>query len=665
MFFSKSVQTLSPGKRFKEGERLTSHQIDTKQRVLIVDDDPLGRKALVSALDHQDYQLILAGSGLEALEKAEQLKPDLILLDMMMPGMDGLEVLKRLRANSALSEIPVVMVTALDDRESKLASLRAGADDFIQKPFDRTEIRVRVGNIIRLNRYRRLIQERERFRYLFDLDPHGIILFRNGEVLGMNPAADAILLDLPGADPLHKLEQLHHEDSQVTLREHLQKETASKPSALPGLFSVAAEKGATRWFEVLCCPFPPEGPRGLQLHIRDVTEKKFLETQFRQSQKLESLGRLAGGVAHDFNNVLTVIRGYSESLLEGDLPDSSIRNKIEQIDHAASKASNLTRQLLAFSRQQSLNLRVVKLNQIAQDMETMMERAKNVGVNLRFDLAPDLRNARVDSGQMEQILMNLTINASDALADQAGGEIVLSTRNIDLTSTLEGFPDFVPPGKYCLLSLRDNGSGMSGETITRIFEPFFTTKPAGKGTGLGLATVLGIVKQSQGYLQVRSVLGEGTQFELYFPASAEKVDVKAGPKNPSASFDTSGTVLLVEDEETVLSLLLQFLRGKGFHVLDAPSGEEALKVASAHGGAIDLVMTDAIMPGMTGSELIHRLGQDRPNMRVILMSGFSPEDLELPTLADARILLLQKPFTMVALNQLLALLLNDQPGVTG
>jgi signal transduction histidine kinase/CheY-like chemotaxis protein len=375
--------------------------------------------------------------------------------------------------------------------------------------------------------------------------------------------------------------------------------------------------------------------------FRDITEQKTLEKQLRQTQKMEAIGQLTGGIAHDFNNLLGVIIGYSEILEQRLPPDDPLHKDCLQIKKAGQSAASLTRQLLAFSRQQVLEPKVLDLNAIVLNVEKMLRRLIGEHIDLRTSLDPTLGNVKADQSQIEQVILNLAVNARDAMAE--GGKLLIETANVDLDQDYARRHRPQLPGQYVLLSVADTGKGMDAETQAHIFEPFFTTKEVGKGTGLGLSTVYGVVRQSGGHIWVYSEPGQGTTFKIYLPRVARMVQAQQAPATPGDSMRGSETILLVEDEESLRGLTRSLLEDSGYTVLEAELPEAAVEIAARHGGPIHLLLTDMVMPGMDGRALAETLSPVRPEMKVIYMSGytgFTPSGL-----ADSEVAWLAKPFT--------------------
>jgi two-component system cell cycle sensor histidine kinase/response regulator CckA len=416
--------------------------------------------------------------------------------------------------------------------------------------------------------------------------------------------------------------------------------------------------GTSFWNSLAMSPVRDDGGRvtnfvGVQT---DVTSRRLLEAQFLQAQKMEAVGRLAGGVAHDFNNLLSVILCYADLLAASLSAEEPMHADVEEIRVAALRASDLTRQLLAFSRQQVLEPKVLNLNDVLGGMSKMLGRLLGADIELTIVPASRLGSVKADAGQLEQIVMNLAVNARDAMV--TGGRLTVETADVDLDDAYAKTHHGVSPGPYVALAVSDTGTGMDRETMARVFEPFFTTKGQGKGTGLGLATVFGIVKQSGGHIFVESELNKGTAFKIYLPrvgALAEPHSV--APSSPDTE-RRGGTILLVEDESQVRSVASTILRRQGYVVLEASNGGEAFLICEQHPADIDLLLTDVVLPRMSGRHVAERLGPLRPAMRVLYMSGYT-DDAALHGIVDSGVPFLQKPFTPASLTRKVRDVLHD------
>ncbi|PYU60150.1 MAG: hybrid sensor histidine kinase/response regulator, partial [Acidobacteria bacterium] len=392
--------------------------------------------------------------------------------------------------------------------------------------------------------------------------------------------------------------------------------------------SINDENGAPAYFEVFA---------------EDVTEKRVLERQLRMAQKMEAIGRLSGGIAHDFNNLLGVIIGYSRVLGKALSTNTALREHALEIEKAGQRAASLTKQLLAFSRQQVLTPAVLNLNTLASDMEKMLPRLLGEDIEVSLALDPELGNVKADQSQIEQVIMNLAVNARDAMP--MGGKLKIQTGNVELDQAYTWNHPGSKVGSYVILTVTDTGTGMDAGTLTHIFEPFFTTKERGKGTGLGLSTVYGVVKQSNGYIWVDSALGKGTSFQIYLPQHVGQLVVDAPITDSREKLRGSETILLVEDADPLRKLAQTFLEGGGFCVLSAENGEKALELATRFGGKFDLLLTDVVMPGMNGRVLAEQLFSRQPGMKVLYMSGYTDSFIAGHGVLDPKMHLLHKPFT--------------------
>jgi nitrogen-specific signal transduction histidine kinase/CheY-like chemotaxis protein len=386
---------------------------------------------------------------------------------------------------------------------------------------------------------------------------------------------------------------------------------------------------------------------GVASLVQDVTERVVLEDRLRQSQKMEAVGRLAGGVAHDFNNLLTVILGYTQLLMDGLPPGSRMAEGTAQIKSAADRAAGITRQLLAFSRKQVRSPRLIDLNNVMLNLDTMLRRLIGEDIEVFTVPATDLGTVKADPGQIEQVLMNLALNARDAMPN--GGKLTLETSNIQLDETYAHEHQPVEPGRYVMLAVSDTGVGMSPETLAHIFEPFYTTKEPGKGTGLGLSTVYGVVKASGGYVWVYSELGQGTTFKIYLPRVDQPAQPLSGENRPSGIQRGTETILLVEDDPQLNQLASSVLAHCGYRVLTAANPEEGLAVCRNHPHEIHLLVTDVVMPKMNGRQLAEEVARIRPSVKLLYVSGYTSNAIVHYGVLDAGLWFLPKPFSLAAL----------------
>jgi len=512
---------------------------------------------------------------------------------------------------------------------------------------------------------RQLMEREELFRLITENAADMIaVVDAKGQRIYNSPSYEKILGYT--AQELHgttALEQIHPEDREKVLQAAAAAQRTGKGSNLE--YRMRHKDGGWRTLESRASTIM-NGAEVERLVIvnRDITERKHLEEQFRQSQKMEAVGRLSGGVAHDFNNLLGVIIGYGEIVQEGTASDSPLRGCVDEMLKAGHRAASLTRQLLAFSRQQVMDPKVLDLNLVVKDMEKMLKRLISEDIQLKTDLDPDLRRIKADQGQIEQVVMNLAVNARDAMP--SGGELTLTTSNFYMDDDfVRRYPYPVSVGDYVLLTVTDNGIGMDAATRVRVFEPFFTTKEKGKGTGLGLSTVYGVVKQSGGYIEVLSEPGAGATFKIYLPKVEDALDPQKQSTELPDSLHGTETVLLVEDEVALRKLSRQLLELCGYQVLEAESGAEALKVSREHTRAIHLLLTDVVMPGMSGRVLADQLVVQRPEMQVVYMSGYTGQTVgEHGVLAEGSYFL-PKPFTREALARKVRRALDGRGALAG
>jgi PAS domain S-box-containing protein len=619
-------------------------------RILYVDDNPLDRELVRDALeqDHGDFRVTEASSRREFEARLAEGGFDLVLSDFNILGFEGLQVIKAVKASNP--NLPVVIVTGTGSEEIAVEAMRSGAADYVIKSpshIQRLPITIRAV-LEKLHLQAEKARDEEAFKNLISSAPIGIFIVQDGKFKLTNPGFQKIT---GYGEP-----ELLEKDSLILVAPEFQEVVREKnvlmlqgQSITPFEYQFIDKNGEKKWVMASITPTLYGGETVILGYFMDITENKQLEAQFLVAQKMEAVGQLAGGVAHDFNNLLTAILGYSEMLLLDLSANDPRRQYVTEIIHASDRASSLTRQLLAFGRRQILQPRIINLNEVISGMEKMLRRLLGEDLNLVTLLAPDLGAVKADLGQMEQVIMNLAVNARDAMA--RGGLLTIETENVSLDEAYAKDHMEVIPGPYVMLAVSDTGAGMSLSTQARIFEPFFTTKEAGKGTGLGLSTVHGIVKQSGGHIWVYSEPHKGTTFKVYLPQAGEKAVPLTMAAAPAASLQGQETILVVEDEEDLRLMICQALRFYGYTALEARHGNEAILICARHKGAIDLVLTDVVMPGMSGGELIERLAPLGRKIKVLFMSGYTEDTATLQGLLAGRVHFLEKPFKMTTLVQ--------------
>lgn len=505
---------------------------------------------------------------------------------------------------------------------------------------------------LQISRMRRRLLEREEFFQLISENVIDMIAVvdPSGKRVYNSPSYQRILGYAPNElEATSSFEQVHPDDRQIVV-------DAAADARRTGVgrrieYRMRHKDGS--WVSLESTASPVVNAKGevenLVIVNRDISERRRLEEQLRQSQKMDAIGRLSGGVAHDFNNLLGVIIGYAEILQERIPETDAMRAPVDQIIKAGNRASSLTKQLLAFSRQQVMEPKILVLNAVVSDTEKMLRRLIGEDIELLTSLDPALGKIRADQGQIEQVIMNLAVNARDAMPE--GGRLVIETTNFEIDDQFArryAYP--VLPGSYVLLTVSDNGIGMDTATQQRIFEPFFTTKEKGKGTGLGLSLVYGVVKQSGGYIDVASTRGKGTTFNIYLPrVDQNAVETKTiGPDHPEELRGTE-TILLAEDEDTLRALTRHLLELYGYRVLEACDGNHALRLSKQTTDEIHVLLTDVVMPGVSGRVLADQLKQERPEVKVVFMSGYTGQRVGEKEILEPGSLFLQKPFTRESL----------------
>ncbi|MEX2111528.1 MAG: response regulator [Gemmatimonadaceae bacterium] len=595
--------------------------------ILVVDDDAQMLRTITDILRLHGYTAIVAGTGEQALQSAREMSepPAVALVDLRLPDMDGMDLVGRLRQIGKLTE--VIILTGNASVDSAVRALRENSNDYLVKPVKPDQL---VGTVERAGeRWQRRRAEagrresEDRLRLIFDHVSDALFIADDsGSIIDANPAACVM-----SGQTLERLRTLTMAD------------------VLPDESGPIGGNG--RVLDVLSAVFAP----GVLVHtVRDLTQQRKLEQQLLHAQKMDAVGQLAGGVAHDFNNLLTVIMSYSSLLLSDVDASEIVKEDIREISAAAERAAALTRQLLAFSRKQVLQMRHVSVNEVVSNVEKMLRRLIGEDISLATHLHPDLPLISADSGQLEQVVINLAVNARDAMP--RGGTLTITTDNVELSDEHGERHLGAAAGRYVMLAVTDTGSGMSKEVRERIFEPFFTTKGLGKGTGLGLATVHGIVKQSGGDVYVYSEPGDGTTFKVYFPHLTEAADpIMTTAEHRAMSPRGSETLLLAEDDDALRALGARVLTTLGYNVLLAGTGSDALRIVAEHAGPIDLIATDVVMPEMNGSQLVEEVLKARPGVRVLFMSGYTDDEVMRRGVIGGQTAFLQKPFTPQLLAQ--------------
>ena len=720
-----------------------------KPVILIVDDQPPNIELLAKHLEPRGYVIVRAANGEEALREISGNQIDLVLLDVIMPGMSGFDVLAKLRADKKTQRIPVIMITAHEENESRVKALESGCDDFISKPFDRHELFARVKSLLRikflndevgeahefaesvintvreplisLDQDLRVVTVNRSFYEFFKVKPEetvGQLIYDLGNkqwdipklrdlletILPEKTTFDnyevehnfagigrrvmllnarqikrgqgkerTILLAIEDITERKRLEDLLAESEEryrrifetasdgIVLLEksegnithanpavekmlgYSEKECVGKKmpyigisldmNDFPAIMRALDARGILNYEDV---PIKTKSGQHLaadiymvdratlaQCNIRDVTKRKKLEEQLLQAQKMEAVGLLAGGIAHDFNNILSAIVGYGYILQAKMSSDDPLRENVDQILESADKAAEVTHSLLAFSRKQILNPRPVDINAMMTRFEKLLSRLIGEDIELSMHFAGKEMISMADAGQIEQVLLNLATNARDAMP--RGGHLTLDTQLVELDDDFIRDHGYGEPGRFAVISVSDTGSGMEKETMAKIFEPFFTTKEVGKGTGLGLAMAYGIIKQHNGYITVYSEPEKGTTFRVYLPAvkAAEEVAVATAVEPLPSRGDE--TILIAEDDGVLRRLFSTILQEYGYTVILAEDGEEAIRMFADNKDKIQLVVLDMIMPKKSGKEAYDGIKQIRPDMKIIVSSGYTAD----------------------------------------
>ena len=623
-------------------------------KLLIVEDSDSDARLVMRTLRQGGYEprwrRVEDAAGLQAALAGEDW--ELVISDYAMPTFDGLAALKLVQDSGR--DLPLIIVSGTIGEDVAVTAMKAGAHDYLMKGH-LTRLTSAVQRELRDADERRrhraadaaLRESEERFRemaenldeVLWMSDP------RTSRILYVSPAYEKIwgrTCQSLYERPLSFVEGIHPDD-RAGMRAALERQGAY--GSFQQEYRVVRPDGSVRW--IWDRSFPVRNKAGELVRVvgiaQDISERKGLEEQLRQAQKMEAVGQLAGGVAHDFNNLLTIITGHSQLLLQDFDSSSPVRSKIELIRATADRAAALTRQLLAFSRKQILEPAVLDLTAVVTGLTSMLQRV--IGEDVEFAIVPGMGAGRIlaDQGQLEQVLMNLVVNARDAMPH--GGRLTIQTARVEIDRAFTARHPEVVPGVYAMLAVSDTGSGMNPEVQARIFEPFFTTKEVGKGSGLGLSTVYGIVRQHEGCITVESEPGRGSTFRVYLSRVADAIEASVPVATPTEAPRGVETLLVVEDEAEVRALVRDALAMTGYKVLEAPDGRAALRIAEEEAGDIHLLVTDVVMPGLNGAQVADRLKASHPETRVLYMSGYTDDRISHHGVLTPGTILLSKPFT--------------------
>ncbi|HSF33125.1 MAG TPA: response regulator [Candidatus Tectomicrobia bacterium] len=635
-------------------------------QIMVVEDESIVAEDMKAMLEGFGYTVAaVAFSGEDAVRKALDIHPDLVLMDIVLKGkMSGVEAVERIRSRC---DIPVVYVTAYADEKTVRRAKATEPFGYILKPFDARELQTAIEIALYKHQMEKKLQESEQ-RLSITLRSIGdavIVMDTRGCITFMNPRAEAL-------SGWKQAEALGRRVTEVLRVRH---ESLPAPPESPFLRALhegvtvdladrhlllVAKDATERPIDDSAAPLKDDRGDviGAVLVLRDITERRQLQEQLVQAQKMEAIGRLAGGLAHDFNNLLTVISVYTELLLSRRSRHDQLERYAGEIKKAVDNATTLTSQLLTLSRRQMLQPRVLDLNAAIARLEGTLQQMVGEAIELVIVPGPALGVVRIDATQLDQVVVNLVMNACDAMPQ--GGMLTIETSNLDLGEQQARRFAGCTAGSYVQLAVRDTGCGMDATTRSRLFEPFFTTKSRGRGTGLGLSIVYGLISQSGGHIEVDSTPGQGTVFKIYLP-QVEMPSVQKPNASTAKSPQGTETVLLVEDEEEVRAAVSESLQMRGYTVLRARHGKEAVMICRRHVGPIHLLLTDVVMPQMTGLELAQRVFPLRPEIKVLYISGYTSDALAQRRMMAAGTAFLQKPFTPDALVYQVRAVLDTPP----
>jgi PAS domain S-box-containing protein len=660
-----------------------------KPVILVVDDQPQNIELLKVYLVPQGYEIVAATTGEEALRKISDNQIDLILLDVVMPGMDGFEVIRRIRQDNTHRLLPIILVTVLREPEARVKGIEAGCDDFISKPVDKMELVARVKSLLRVKAYNDLTSnyrkelesevnrrtEELKHAFIFQqclIDALSVPVFYKdleGRYLGCNSSFENFFgqkreLFVGKSFSEYSLKEFSdisaEKDRALLQNRGIQIYESSITDSGGVVHNVILHKAT---FDNL-----DGSVGGLIGAILDITDlkraeklQKNLESQLHHAQKMESIGRLAGGVAHDYNNALSVIIGFTQLVMEKMVPTDPLRSDLDEVLKAARHATDITRQLLAFARKQTITPKVLDLNENVGSMLKMLRRLIGEDITLAWLPGAGVWSVKIDSSQIDQILANLCVNARDAIVGV--GKITIETKMVTFdTAYCADHHGFIP-GEFVMLAVSDNGCGIDQEILDNIFEPFFTTKSPDKGTGLGLSTVYGIVKQNNGFVDIYSKPDTGTTIKIYLPRHEDNAVGVQRETTEEIPQGCGETILIVEDDPLILNLARRILHGLDYTVLTADRPERAIRLAEEHKGEIDLLVTDVIMPEMNGLELANNLRSLYPTLKCVFMSGYTSSVIANHGVLDQGVHFIQKPFSKKDLSKTVRKILDDVESV--
>lgn len=611
----------------KENKNTFSHLI------MIVENDKDFAESLSDILEMEDYQVITANTAEEAKEKLEKYKPSISLIDIHLGLHDGIDLISDLKKISP--ELLCIIITAYAEIETAVQAIKKGVYDYLRKPLfipDLLATLDRCYEKLSLEYEKKaaeeaLLKSEEIYRKFFEEDITGDFISKtDGSIILCNPPF-ANIFSFESVKSAMELgfDCLFYDKEQWT--DFINRLKVEKKLILHEIDLYKRDGSVVNIIANVIGKFNSNNELiEMNGYLMDITNHRRLEDMYLQSQKMEAIGRLAGGIAHDFNNLLSVILNFSIFIRDSVSETDQIYEDISGVIKATTHASRLVEQLLTFSRRKNMKLKIININDVIVDMEKMLERLIGENIELVAELDENLDLIKADPGQISQVIMNLAVNSRDAMP--SGGKLKIITSNIKITrSDKKVYPELLP-GKYIKLTMSDTGVGMNEETKSHVFEPFFSTKEQGKGTGLGLATVFGIVKQSKGYISINTQKNKGVVFDIFFPKTKEKIKENERNEKMENEDKKSANILIAEDNTSLKSLIIRILRKEGYKILLANNGQHALDVCENFKDKINLVITDVVMPLMGGEELVNELEQKYPDLKVLFMSGYAKDFLK-------------------------------------